>query len=74
MIDFVLGPLVEHPPRVGKPLRGDLAGLHAARIGAYRVVCEIDATGSAIGVPNIAHRAGIYRPGPSTFRDVASGT
>ena len=29
------------PTGVGKPLRGDLIGLHSARVGAYRIVYEI---------------------------------
>ena len=62
VLDFILGPLLENPGRVGKPLRGELAGLHSARIGAYRVVYEIDKVGSAINVLYIDHRADICRP------------
>jgi len=29
VLDFLVGPLVENPQRVGKALRGDLKGLHA---------------------------------------------
>ena len=42
VLDFMLGPFIEDPERVGQPLRGDLAGLFSARVGAYRVVYEID--------------------------------
>lgn len=62
VIDFILGPLVDNPPRVGKPLRGDLAGLHSARVGPYRVVYEIDDAAGTVDVVHIAHRADIYRP------------
>jgi len=63
VIEFVLGPLAGNPQRVGKPLRGDLSGLHSARVGAYRVVYQIDGTGRRVDVLHIAHRADVYRPG-----------
>ena len=62
VLDFILGPLLENPHRVGKPLRGELAGLYSARVGAYRVVYEIDTTNSMVNVLYIDHRADIYRP------------
>gem|GEM_PF-882618 len=40
--EFVYGPLVENPHRIGKPLRFELDGLHVARRGDYRVIYEID--------------------------------
>lgn len=61
VLDFMLGPLVANPRRVGKPLRGDLTGLHSARVGTYRVVYEID-DDHTIRVTYIDHRADIYRP------------
>ena len=30
VIEFLTGALIENPQRVGKPLRGDLAGIHSA--------------------------------------------
>ena len=62
VLDFILGPLLENPGRVGKPLRGDLAGLNSARVGAYRVVYEIDHASHTIQVIYVDHRADIYRP------------
>lgn len=62
VLDFILGALLENPDRVGKPLRGDLAGLHSARVGAYRVVYEIDESTLTVNVLYIDHRADIYRP------------
>jgi mRNA interferase RelE/StbE len=41
VIEFLTGALVENPHRVGKPLRGDLAGIYSARRGAYRVLYRI---------------------------------
>lgn len=62
VLDFLIGPLVENPHRVGKALLGELAGVHSARIGAYRVVYEVDATDRVVRVIHIDHRADIYRP------------
>jgi len=61
-LEFVLGPLVENPHRVGKPLRGDLIGLRSARVGAYRVVYEIDERARTVCVLYIDHRSDVYRP------------
>jgi mRNA interferase RelE/StbE len=61
VVEFMVGPLLENPNRVGRALRGDLEGLWAARRGPYRVVYEID--GSAeIRVLRIDHRSDVYRP------------
>ena len=62
VVDYMLGPLLDNPPRVGKPLRGDLSDLHSARVGAYRIVYEIDVDQHTIKVVYIDHRADIYRP------------
>jgi mRNA-degrading endonuclease RelE of RelBE toxin-antitoxin system len=62
VLDYLVGPLLENPHRVGKPLRGDLAGLHSARVGAYRIVYQIDQAGRTVRVIYIDHRADIYRP------------
>jgi mRNA-degrading endonuclease RelE of RelBE toxin-antitoxin system len=35
VIKFLTGALVENPQRVGKQLRGDLAGIHSTRRGTY---------------------------------------
>ena len=35
-IQAILGPIAEHPRRVGKPLVGELTGLYPARRGDYR--------------------------------------
>lgn len=62
VLDFLVGPLIENPHRVGKPLRGDLAGLHSARVGTYRVVYEIGEDDHTVRVLYIDHRADVYRP------------
>jgi mRNA interferase RelE/StbE len=62
VLDFVLGPLLDSPHRVGKALRGELTGLHSARVGTYRVVYEIGESEHTVRVVYIDHRADIYRP------------
>ena len=62
VLDYLVGPLLENPHRVGKPLRGDLVGLHSARVGAYRIVYEIDEGSRTVRVIYIDHRADVYRP------------
>jgi mRNA-degrading endonuclease RelE of RelBE toxin-antitoxin system len=37
-IEFITGALLENPQRVGKPLRGELAGIQSARRGTYGVL------------------------------------
>jgi mRNA interferase RelE/StbE len=43
-------------------LRAYLAGLHSARVGAYRIVYEIDEGSRAVRVISIDNRADVYRP------------
>lgn len=62
VLDYLVGPLLENPHRVGKPLRGDLIGLHSARVGAYCIVYEIDEGSQTVRVIYIDHRADVYRP------------
>jgi mRNA interferase RelE/StbE len=61
VLDFILGPLCEKPHRVGKPLRGDLTGLHSARVGGYQVVYEINDTPRTVIAVHIDHSADVYR-------------
>jgi mRNA-degrading endonuclease RelE of RelBE toxin-antitoxin system len=60
---FVAGALVENPHRVGKQLRGDLAGIHSARRGTYRVQYRINEVEREVVVLRIDHRRDVYRPG-----------
>jgi mRNA interferase RelE/StbE len=62
VIEFLYGPLTENPDRVGKPLRGDLAGLFGGRRGDYRVLYEIDRSSGTVIVHRVRHRADAYRP------------
>lgn len=59
--EFVYGPLADNPARVGRPLNLELAGLHTARRGDYRVIYRIDDTTKVVRVVSIDHRADVYR-------------
>lgn len=51
----------EDPRRFGDPLRRDLAGLWKYRVGAYRVICEIQNDKLLVLVIRIGHRRKVYR-------------
>jgi mRNA-degrading endonuclease RelE of RelBE toxin-antitoxin system len=59
--EFLTGPLLENPQRLGKPLVGKLLGYYSARRGAYRIVYRIDGGAHVVHVVRIDHRADIYR-------------
>jgi mRNA interferase RelE/StbE len=61
IVEFMLTALVEQPHRVGGRLQRELAGLHSARRGAYRVIYEIDEDQHAVIVLRIDHRSRVYR-------------
>jgi len=62
VIEFVTGALITNPRRIGKPLRGDLAGVHSARRGTYRVLYRINEDPREVVVLRIEHRGDAYRP------------
>jgi mRNA-degrading endonuclease RelE of RelBE toxin-antitoxin system len=61
VVEFLLGPLVESPARVGHPLHRELKGLWSARRGPYRIVYELDIPSRSVHVVRIDHRADVYR-------------
>ena len=62
VIDFMTGPLLDNPKRVGAPLRDELEGIWSARRGTYRILYRIDEEAREVIVPRIGHRRDIYRP------------
>ena len=62
VIEFLTGALVDNPHRVGKPLRGELAGIHSARRGTYRVLYRIKKESRELVVVRIDQRSDAYRP------------
>lgn len=61
VIEFITAALVQNPQRVGKPLRGELAGIHSARRGTYRVLYRINEPRREVIVLRIDHRSDAYR-------------
>jgi len=57
---FVSGPLIDNPYRVGKPLRFELEGYRSARRGQYRVIYRIDDGEVVVEVIKISHRGDAY--------------
>jgi len=62
VIELVTGALLDHPRRVGTRLRDDLAGIHSARRGTYRVLYRINDHLHEVVVLRIDHRGEVYRP------------
>lgn len=61
IVEFLVGPLLEAPEQVGRPLQRELAGYHSARRGAYRIVYRILHDDHVVRVVRIEHRADVYR-------------
>ena len=61
VIDFITGSLLEQPHRIGRQLRKELAGIHSARRGTYRVLYRIDDDEGTVTVLRIDHRSDVYR-------------
>ena len=59
--EFLTGPLLDNPHRVGKRLTRELSGYHSARRGAYRVIYRVDEAERIVHVVRIDHRADVYR-------------
>jgi mRNA interferase RelE/StbE len=61
VIEFITTALVREPRRVGRPLRGDLRGVWAARRGTYRVLYRLHEEFHEVVVLRVEHRADAYR-------------
>ena len=51
----------EDPKILAEPLYGELRGLWRFRVGAYRVICDIDRLVRVVEVLEVGHRSKIYR-------------
>jgi mRNA interferase RelE/StbE len=60
-LEFITGPLLEQPYRVGKRLLPPLEDRFSARRGTYRVICRVDEAAHVVTVVDIGHRRDIYR-------------
>ncbi len=61
IVEFMVTALIENPHRVGGRVQRELAGLHSARRGAYRVIYEIDEEQHAVIVFRVDHRSSAYQ-------------
>jgi mRNA interferase RelE/StbE len=59
--EFILGPLLDNPERVGKRLRPPLDDRHSARRGTYRVIYRISNEKRRVTVVGVIHRSDAYR-------------
>jgi mRNA interferase RelE/StbE len=59
--EFITGPLLDDPHRVGKPLDAPMAPAWSARRGEYRVIYLIDDGRVVVEVVTIVHRRDAYR-------------
>ncbi len=61
-IEFLTGPLLANPQRVGRPLGQELSGIYSARLAReWRVLYEIDEESRVVIVLDIRHRSVAYR-------------
>lgn len=58
--NFLSDVLAHDPKRVGKPLRGELAGRWSARRGEFRVIYEVHDDAVVVRVITIRHRRDAY--------------
>lgn len=60
-IDFITGPLLDNPQRVGGMLTGSLEGSRSARLGEYRILYNIEDANHRVVVFDIGHRRDVYK-------------
>ncbi len=60
--EFITGPLLEQPHRVGKQLLLPLDDRFSARRGTYRVIYRIDDEAHVVTVVDVGHRRDVYGP------------
>lgn len=61
VLEAIFGSIAENPRRAGKPLTGELEGLHVARRGEFRVIYEIDDAARTVLIHRAQHRRSAYR-------------
>ena len=59
--EFITGPLVREPYRVGKRLLPPMDDRFSARRGTYRVIYRIDDKNRIVTVVDVDHRRDVYR-------------
>lgn len=59
--EFITGPLLREPHRVGKRLMPPLDDRFSARRGTYRIIYRIDDKERVVTLVDIDHRRDVYR-------------
>jgi mRNA interferase RelE/StbE len=59
--EFITGPLLTDPYRIGKRLLPPMDDRFSARRGTYRVIYRIDEKTHVVTVVDVAHRRDVYR-------------
>jgi mRNA interferase RelE/StbE len=59
--EFITGPLVREPYRVGQRLLPPIDDRFSARRGAYRIIYRIDDKNRVVTVVDVDHRRDVYR-------------
>lgn len=59
--EFVTGPLLREPYRVGKRLLPPLEDRLSARRGTYRIIYRVDDRSRVVSVVDVTHRRDVYR-------------
>ena len=60
-LEFLKGPLLDNPHRVGRRLSAPLDDRYSARRGTYRVIYRIDDDSRVVIVILVSHRRDAYR-------------
>jgi mRNA-degrading endonuclease RelE of RelBE toxin-antitoxin system len=56
--EFISGPLLDNPYRVGRRLLASLGDRYSARRGSYRIIYRIDDKARTVTVVEVDHRSG----------------
>ena len=59
--EFITGPLLADPRRIGKRLLPPMDDRFSARRGTYRIIYRIDDKDRVVTVVDVAHRRDVYR-------------
>jgi mRNA-degrading endonuclease RelE of RelBE toxin-antitoxin system len=59
--EFITGPLLADPHRIGKRLLPPMDDRFSARRGTYRIIYRIDDKARLVTVVDVAHRRDFYR-------------
>jgi mRNA-degrading endonuclease RelE of RelBE toxin-antitoxin system len=59
--EFITGPLLADPHRIGKRLLPPMDDRFSVRRGTYRVIYRIDDKARVVTVVDVAHRRDVYR-------------